>query len=126
MDSEDNWQRDCDVKWILETAVFCVCVCVSERKTERERFVMLTWMAFVISPVCIFYIDIDMFRYACVFCVCVCVCVSIEENITESVHSSIICTAATEQAPEQPLSDAKINFNNNKNKTPSHLPSPAL
>lgn len=36
MDSEDNWQQECDVKWILET-VICIILCVERQKnTEGE------------------------------------------------------------------------------------------
>lgn len=40
VDPKDNWQLDCDVKWILETAIcipVCVCVFVCETETQRGR-----------------------------------------------------------------------------------------
>lgn len=56
MDSEDNWQQDCDLKWILGDGYmyYSVCVCVRVKQTERRRFVMLTLMVFMIPPVCVF------------------------------------------------------------------------
>lgn len=69
-DPEDNWQPVCEMDFedsYMSYSVCVLCVCVKRKQTARERFVMLTLMPFVISPLYL-HIESDMFAH-CHVCV---------------------------------------------------------